>query len=141
MLKSYFASITGYFIKGKDPDPYPLHNGSGSWRPKNMRIRVRSLSPNTATYRMVQSSVPPDPHCSSLSCKARSKTDPHQSENPFGIRFKVKILLFYILSLDLNLFQFRFLNHCSNISREGSRTGLNGSGSAHLEIDRIQTTV
>jgi hypothetical protein len=43
VLKSYFASIT-YFRKRKDPEP--LTNGSGSWRPKNMRI-LRIRIPNT----------------------------------------------------------------------------------------------
>jgi hypothetical protein len=46
VLKSYFASI---FSKGKDPEPDPFlfinGSGSGTWRPKNLRIlQIRSGS-------------------------------------------------------------------------------------------------
>jgi hypothetical protein len=36
----YFSTLKTFMKKGKDPDPdpYPLTNGSGFKRPKNMRI-------------------------------------------------------------------------------------------------------
>jgi hypothetical protein len=63
--KHYFSPLNTFMRKEKDPDPYlrlmdpggpktcgsetgsiPLTNGSGSRRPKNMRIRLRI--PNTS---------------------------------------------------------------------------------------------
>ncbi len=41
----YFSPLSTYMRKGKDPDLY-LTNGSGSGRPKNMRIRILNTDRN-----------------------------------------------------------------------------------------------
>ncbi len=55
--RHYFSPLNTFMRKGKEPDPDPhlLTNGSGSGRPKNMRIRI----PNTALYIPLCRECPP----------------------------------------------------------------------------------